>query len=183
MKKNITIIITLAALIIAWWLISPLFINQKVNEALPVETQEQQEISEGEEVQETIEDDIIIGQDVVIDEPIEKVTIIDAEQSVARVGSFENGEANYKGQGEVYLVRDGDSRFLRFENFSVTNGPDLFVTLNKGSDPKGDHVIIEALKGNQGNQNYDISEYDLSEYQSISIYCRAFNREFATAQL
>jgi hypothetical protein len=181
MKSIFKTIIILAVIIVGWWLISPLFINQNVDEALPVETQDPQEIEEVIDILEE-EDDIIIGQDVVIDEPMME-TSENQEQSVELIGTFVDGERNYQGEGDVLLVTDGDSQFLRFENFSVTNGPDLFVTLNKGTDPKGEHVIVDALKGNQGNQNYDISQYDLSEYQSVSIYCRAFSREFATAQL
>jgi len=118
-------------------------------------------------------------KDVVMDEPM---VAMQSENSIETLGSFIS-KNNYSGSGQVKLIQNGDTKTLRFENFSVTNGPDLFVTLNKGNSPKGEHIILQKLKGNKGNQNYDISNIDLDDYASVSIYCRAFSREFATAQL
>ena len=47
-----------------------------------------------------------------------------------------------------------------------------------------DYVHLGALKGNIGNQNYEIpAEVDLSEYKSVVIYCVPFHVVFATATL
>jgi hypothetical protein len=108
---------------------------------------------------------------------------MEPEMSIETRGSFTGADNAHKGSGELKVIKDNNKTFLRFENFSVTNGPDLFVTLNSGDSPKGEHIIVEGLKGNKGNQNYDISEYNLEDYKSVSIYCRAFSVEFATAQL
>jgi hypothetical protein len=182
MKKIVKIIIGLLVIGVAWYLLSPLFINKTVDESLPVEdtaSVNEEPVTPAEEP-EVIIDDIIIGNDVVMDEPMMEMK---PEMLIETRGSFVGADSRHQGEGVVKVIKDNGKTFLRFEDFSVTNGPDLFVTLNKGTSPKGEHIIIDALKGKQGNQNYDISEYTLDDYQSVSVYCRAFSVEFATAQL
>ena len=49
-------------------------------------------------------------------------------------------------------------------------------------DRKADYVL--ALKGNQGNQNYELpADIDLSQYKSVAVWCRAFNIVFGYAAL
>ena len=51
-------------------------------------------------------------------------------------------------------------------------------------DELGDYIDLGSLKGNIGNQNYEIpAGTDLSQYQSIVIYCQPFHVVFATATL
>ena len=70
---------------------------------------------------------------------------------------------------------------LRFEDFSVTNGPDLRVIL-VGTD--GSHYELDKLKGNIGNQNYTIpDDLDLGDYEAVLIYCKPFSVVFSTADL
>jgi hypothetical protein len=52
------------------------------------------------------------------------------------------------------------------------------------SDVGEDYLDLGSLKGNQGNQNYEIPEgVDLSEYNGVVIYCLPFHVVFATATL
>jgi hypothetical protein len=45
-------------------------------------------------------------------------------------------------------------------------------------------VTLGALKGNQGNQNYDVpAEVDLGKYQAVTVWCRRFGVNFTTAPL
>lgn len=216
MKKIILIIVFLGIIGAGWYLISPLFINQTINEELPIISSFTEKEAEdivaidrslesldefdvkisdniyqkpiAREVQikdvitsETSEmNDIIVGQDLTVEDPMMPTT---PEMSIESRGSFVGADNAHQGSGDVKIIRDGEKTFLRFEDFSVTNGPDLFVTLNKGDSAKSDHVLLRSLKGNKGNQNYDISNYDIDDYQSVSIYCRAFSVVFATATL
>ncbi len=76
---------------------------------------------------------------------------------------------------------------LRFEAFDVTNGPDLHVLLVENIDGTnhneiGEYVDLGALKGNMGNQNYEIpADVDLSHYAGVMIYCMPFHVVFSTA--
>lgn len=172
MKKIIIVIITLGVLGLGWYLLSPLFLDTIVNEDFPIEIEKENSL------------EVSMGQDIIMDESMLEVR---SEMSVTKIGSFIGADNSHQGSGDVKLIIDGEKKFLRFENFSVTNGPDLFVTVNKQANPTsdnfGEHIIIGALKGNKGSQNYDISDIDISEYASVSIYCRAFSTLFATAKI
>jgi len=87
-------------------------------------------------------------------------------------------------------VRAGTQRGLRFENFQVTNGPDLYVYLAVHPEPRSrqdvapGYVSLGKLKGNIGAQNYEIpAGTDLAKYRSVVIYCQPFHVVFATATL
>lgn len=100
-------------------------------------------------------------------------------------GSFvEAGDGihNAEGTARVISLEDG-SRVLRFENLKSTNGPDLYVYLatDKGAS---DFVDLGRLKGNIGNQNYNIPQgTDLSKYNTVLIWCKQFSVLFGSAEL
>jgi hypothetical protein len=105
-------------------------------------------------------------------------------------GQFKDADSFHKGSGRasVYQLLDG-SHLLRLEEFSVTNGPDLHVLLAghpspTGRDDLGEYLDLGSLKGNMGNQNYEIpTDADLSQFKSIVIYCKPFHVVFSTATL
>jgi hypothetical protein len=82
---------------------------------------------------------------------------------------------------------------LRLTDFTTSNGPDVHVVLLRAEDKqleqelmKGelDHVDLGALKGNQGDQNYDLpAATDLNQYQTVAIYCERFHALFGLAKL
>ena len=97
----------------------------------------------------------------------------------------------YNGQGDAIVLNDGsEQRFLRFENFSTDNGPDLRVYLS-ASDANGDSgafdddfVDLGVLKGNIGDQNYEIPVgVDLSVYDTVVVWCVRFSTPFTAADL
>ncbi len=95
------------------------------------------------------------------------------------------------GSGTVLVLELEDgSRVLRFEDLDVLNGPDLVVILSdrslSGADDytDGQYLILGELKGNLGNQNYQIpAEVDLSEWATAAIWCRRFNTTFNVASI
>ena len=77
---------------------------------------------------------------------------------------------------------------LTLTNFEVDNGPDLRVYLVAGParDESGvdDFEDLGALKGNKGNQQYELPpQLDLERYSTVVIWCRAFSVNFARAPL
>ena len=95
------------------------------------------------------------------------------------------------GSGTVLVLELEDgSRVLRFEDLDVLNGPDLIVILSdrelSGADDyaDGEYIILGELKGNQGNQNYDIAaDVDLADWETTGIWCRRFNTTFNVASI
>ena len=119
-------------------------------------------------------------------------TVDDAmpEFTILGQGEFTNADRFHKGSGKATLYELADqSRILRFEDFTVTNGPGLRVILSKNPDPTngglGDGSLdIGSLKGNKGNQNYDIpADVDLTQFKSVVIYCKPFRVVFSKATL
>ena len=97
------------------------------------------------------------------------------------------GNYTTSGVAEIIPVSSTEN-ILRLENFSTTNGPDLFVFLTKQPTPdspfsKDDpHVDLGRLKGNVGGQNYEIpADVDISEYNTVLIYCYRFSSPFGAA--
>ncbi len=107
-------------------------------------------------------------------------------------GSFRDADSFHRGSGSatIYLLPDG-SRLLRLEDFMVTNGPDLRVLLAESGDPmsrdelqSGGYTHLAKLKGNIGNQNYEIpADINLEEQNSVIIYCMPFHVIFSVAPL
>ena len=107
-------------------------------------------------------------------------------------GQFRDGDSFHKGSGAVTLYRlpTGEG-LVRFEGLSVTNGPDLRVLVTSHPDPMtradvhdSDYTEIGKLKGNKGDQNYDVpADLDLSSIRSIVIYCAPFQVVFSVAPL
>jgi hypothetical protein len=95
-----------------------------------------------------------------------------------------SGDGFHKAEGiaKVITLADGKT-FLRLENLKATNGPDLYVYLSTGKDVS-DIVNLGRLKGNIGNQNYEIpTGTDLSKYSTVLIWCKAFSTLFGSAIL
>lgn len=102
-------------------------------------------------------------------------------------GAFVSREHDTSGVATVYRLEDG-RRILRLEDLETSNGPDLYVYLSAGAadGPGGefDDVFVDlgALKGNIGDQNYDIPEdVDLGQYRSVVIWCDRFDVAFGAA--
>jgi hypothetical protein len=105
-------------------------------------------------------------------------------------GEFVSLEHTSRGRAIVIETAEGE-RFLRFEEFETSNGPDLVVYLStKPADPEdwhgydADFVDLGTLKGNVGNQNYRVpGDVDLGKYSTAVVWCRRFEVGFAAATL
>ncbi len=94
------------------------------------------------------------------------------------------GDGIHDAVGEVFVIEAEDgSKFLRFENFKASNGPDLYVYLAT-DETALDYVSLGKLKGNIGNQNYLIPPgTDLSNQDTVLIWCKQFSVLFGSAKL
>ncbi|MGD9933068.1 MAG: DM13 domain-containing protein [Dehalococcoidia bacterium] len=110
----------------------------------------------------------------------------DAGAAVLASGEFRDGDPGHNGEGVARLIRGADGNLvLRFEDFSVTNGPDLFVILSRGDEYAGEGALdLGRLKATDGNVNYEVpAGTDVMQYRSVIIWCRQFRVTFAVAPL
>jgi hypothetical protein len=105
-------------------------------------------------------------------------------------GFFRGVAHETKGIASIYQLPEG-KKVLRFSGFETSNGPDVQVYLVAAPDAKDNETVTKAgfirigdLKGNMGDQNYDLpADIDLNEYRAVAIWCRRFGVNFATAPL
>src|SRR5215472_11351009 len=114
------------------------------------------------------------------------------EAKTLETGTFHGKVHNTSGRATIYQEANG-KLVLRLTNFKTSNGPDVHVVLIAAKDAEDDanflknsteKVELGALKGNEGDQNYDIpAGTDLKKFQTVSIYCERFNANFGAAPL
>jgi hypothetical protein len=155
-RKWILAAIGIPVLVAAWWAFRPekLFLNQKVSETAPAG--------------------------------------LSAEPEALYTGRLEGKVHPTSGRATIYKSADG-KQYLRLSDFTTSNGPDVHVLLVRAGDKalgqeivKGelDSVEVGSLRGNQGDQNYDLpAKADLNQYQAVVIYCERFHAIFGVAKL
>ena len=103
-----------------------------------------------------------------------------------RSGEFAGADEFHFGRGTASLSETSPGRWaVRFEEFSVRNGPDLHVYLSPDADGYGDGVLeLGALKATDGAFNYDVpAGARVTEFRSVVIWCKQFGVLFAVAPL
>ena len=212
MRKRVKIGITTAIVIIigvgTYYFASPLFISTEVNEPLPtsavesevyqkfitmseeekLDTAKQMSPEEREEIMTTaskINNSVNESMDQIPQQQQQTQNTI-TTASTLRTGSFVgvgDGIHNAEGEAKVIPFQNENSNILRLENLRVTNGPDLYVYLATNKTAS-DFVNVGKLKANNGNQNYDIpAGTDLTNYDTVLIWCRPFSVLFGSAEL
>jgi hypothetical protein len=105
-------------------------------------------------------------------------------------GQFHTVLHDTTGTASVYKLANGQ-HVLRLTNFTTSNGPDVRVLLVAAADAasnddvkSAESVELGKLKGNTGDQNYDIpTNVDLAKYRAVTIWCHRFSANFGTAPL
>jgi len=155
-RKSLIYGLVILAAVAAWAAFRPerLFVNAKVNETMPA-----------------------VGSS-------------HSPETTLSSGAFHGVAHNGSGNASIYQLSDG-KRILRFTNFQTSNGPDVHVYLIAANDATDSETVkkagfreIGSLKGNIGDQNYEIpSDVDLAKYHAVTIWCKRFSVNFATAPL
>lgn len=121
----------------------------------------------------------------VLPEVVEGTSPVEVER--AR-GTFGEVDAIHKGSGVAKILERGSESFLVFEDFEVTNGPDLYVYLTTAENPTGDlaslgdYIDLGLLKGNVGNQNYRLPSGS-EAHKTVVIWCKKFGVLFSFAAM
>jgi hypothetical protein len=102
-------------------------------------------------------------------------------------GTFVGADDFHFGRGDALIIETEPGKYvLRFENFSVRNGPDLYVYLS--TDAAGESIDealnLGGLKATDGAFNYEIpASVDVSQVKSAVVWCRQFSTLFTHAEL
>jgi len=155
-KLTIALVVLVVVGIGAWYAFRPerLFINQRVNEQFPT------------------------------------ASAANMEPMKLASGEFHAGAHETKGTAAIFKLADS-KRTLRLTNFATSNGPDVHVYLVAATDAKDNDSVTKAgfvdlgsLKGNIGDQNYELpGNADLAKYRAVTIWCKRFSVNFGTAPL
>lgn len=182
----IAVVALAVTLPIAWYLASPLFIRTELVEPLPA----------------AVGASATPAPDVSSDDPMsspERSATVSLEPSMAptpeptpfepatlATGSFRGADDFHFGSGTARIIETAPGRFsLRLEDFSVRNGPDLYVYLSPEAAGYADGaLVLGTLKATDGSFGYELPpDTDPSDYASAVIWCRQFAVLFAVAPL
>ncbi len=106
--------------------------------------------------------------------------------SIVSTGTFQGADEFHFGSGRASVVASGDGTLrIRFDNFSVRNGPDLFVYVAPGTDGDVTNGLeLGALKATEGSFEYALPPVtDPSTIGSVIIWCKQFAVLFAFAPI
>jgi hypothetical protein len=96
------------------------------------------------------------------------------------------GADGHAGSGIATVVQEpSGQRILTFTEFDVDPGVDVDVYLVPGDGTDvSDRVELGNLKGNVGNQQYEIpADADLNRYATVVLWCKPFTVRIAVATL
>lgn len=203
-KAKIAIVsVIVTAGIISWMLGSSLSFNAEIDESLNdalneihdgmtyksfVEMTETKRIPIVEKMSDKLKQDVMdraaLSQTVVskqVDDVImSKINQLELE--LIKEGVFV-GLGKHQASGIVQILKVNEEiSILRFENFEVTNGPDLRVYLTPYGDVD-EGIQLDKLHGSLGNQNYVLEKIDITAYDTVVIYCQPFGVYFGKADL
>lgn len=101
-------------------------------------------------------------------------------------GSFTSKAHPTSGEALIVVQPDG-SRLVRLQGLDTDNGPDLRLVLSAGAPGSGsydDRIELAELKGNKGDQNYQVpADVDLTRYRTVVIWCERFTVAFGEAPI
>lgn len=181
-KVSIAFVLALAALVwvaFGYFAIHTLVVDDEVNEAVPTFTREST----------TSLEDGTTGASTAVGPTTTEVaavatTLPQPQITTEAVGSFVS--LDHETSGTAAVIGDGsEQRFLRIEDLNTSNGPDLNVYLvNSSKGDVSDYIDLGDLKGNVGDQNYEIPVgSDLAVYDTVVIWCVRFSSPFGEASL
>jgi hypothetical protein len=133
---------------------------------------------------------LYLGSQTLLDDRVDEDVVTATSRSGANTllgrGPFESLAHDTTGVAQAIELR-GRRRVLTLTDFETDNGPDLRVYLSSAEanqDSAGDFVDLGALKGNIGDQQYEIPpSADLGRLTKVVVWCRAFSVGFGAAAL
>ena len=103
-----------------------------------------------------------------------------------RSGEFHGTDDFHYGRGTATLIETAPGEWtIRLDDFSVRNGPDLYVYLSPSKRDYADGALeVARLKATDGSFNVRLpAGADPTEMRSVLIWCKQFSHLFAWATL
>lgn len=172
-------VLTVPFVAVSWWLISPFFVDDVVNDdfqtSIADASGDEEPVSSEPDPAATPADSTPTTEPMAAAGP----TLVGSGQFVGLAGHSGTGDAGF------FTQEDG-SAVLRLENLDIQNGPDLQLYVVPGADrttPDADSVHLGALRGNVGNQTYELpADFSLTSGDwTVLVWCEAFTVEFVGA--
>jgi hypothetical protein len=188
-KKIIGLLIAIVVIVVAWYLLSPLWRNMLLDEASPLSG-----VQENLDINKPIVKDNLDTMDIStraeFDSQVEEMNrkampeVVEEMPSQARIiaeGEFK--PRAHEIEGRALLIEKDGIKTLRFENFETINGPNLHIYL--GSDlSDNDFVDLGKIRATSGNVNYEVdSSVDTTKYNKVLVWCVPFGVLFSYADL
>jgi hypothetical protein len=185
-KKIIVGIIVLIVLGIGYYLLSPYWNNNELDEASPLATSN----STGA----TIIKDDLETMTPEMKQKFEQETMAMKNKTMVMADAAPSGQARIVSQadfkprahdvsGKALLIEQNGQYTLRFENFETINGPDVDIYLSSDLGDT-DFVNLGDLKATKGNVNYAVpAGTDVTKYNKVLVWCKAFSVLFSYAEL
>ena len=109
-----------------------------------------------------------------------------SNSSIIKMGMFVSYAHGLDGTAALYVDPAG-AKVLRFENFTMSQGPDVYVYLSKANNFSKANVI-EVAKLTDGysksNINFNVTSPSYtSDYKYVLVYCVQYNSLFGNTEL
>jgi hypothetical protein len=176
--SGVTAAIVLAVILpVGWYTLSPLWERSRLDEASPLAA-----------VAAPMPGAEATATAVAPEDDTDLATVPDPPPFAPRVthrGMFEGADDFHFGRGDALLIETAPGEYtLRFENFSVRNGPDLFVYLTADPESVDGALNLGDLRATDGNFNYEVPPgTDTARFRYAIVWCRQFATLFASAPL
>jgi hypothetical protein len=183
MRAGILAVGTLAvALPLTWYVASPLFIRTELVEPDPVGVLATSAPSAtAQPATATAAPSAPNGSPTPAPTPVDPTAFA---PSIVAAGSFHGTDDFHFGRGTATIIESAPGTYLlRFEDFSVRNGPDLFVYLSPDpADYTDDALELGRLKATDGAFNYELPPgTEPADFASAIVWCKQFSHLFAVA--
>lgn len=103
-----------------------------------------------------------------------------------KMGDFTSYAHNLAGRSTLY-IGDMDKKILRFEEFTMNQGPDVYVFLSESNNYSKANVIpiTKLTEGyNNASLQFDVdSSIDLNIHKFVLVYCVQYNSLFGYTEL
>ncbi len=111
---------------------------------------------------------------------------VPTNSTVLTMGTFTSYAHGLMGKAFLYINAEG-GRTLRFENFTMSAGPDVYVLFSKSNNySEANTVAISMLKEGFSNQSLNIQvpdSIDLETHKFVLVYCIQYNSLFGFSEM